>query len=803
MVSKPSDGMMAWFWRQVHAAGILKAKCRLVYLIDEPPAGAGNKPLKSQIRSARTRFEQDIKRSKPQVVIPMGTEPFNLLTGINEGIFDARGYLIQKDLFRPKATEVWKQVGTYVNASKATGAKAGDPKMKWVKELMPGLLDGFDGYVIPTFTLDHIRTEGYAVSPAFIADLQRVCRAGNGDLREVALSNYHTVLETCPGPELLGDLVAVDIETHGIDNEVIDLVSFSDGETTAALDWSEGTRVYIERLMNQPGRMIAFHNSPFDLPRLQANGVYVSQSVIDTQLFDTMFAFVNVQPDLHKALGRACSVLLDLRPWKTSSRNKVDTHWRAMVKSDPRRYSAKDSFNTYWLATQLIAVMKQLGAWDYFMGQGKHPGPGVMATLPVLAEMSRGGIRVSRRAALALQPKLEKRAMRYAQMWRRMFPLVNPMSNPQLMKLFYKKWGLPPQRNKEDGISVDELALVRLSAFVKDNREDETIPGAWQTDARSVPRTFELLLKLRKVTKMLGTYVTPVMLGEDQWVHPSYLPASKDSERGGAKMDAKGAAATGRLASFGPNIQNQMKDEIAGTTVRHLYVPDTDAMCFVQADYSAAELWAQGGMANDRKLLKDLQGTKPNDIHTLNAARIGVSRKVCKNVTYASQYLAGPAKVSSMILEQEHFYVSVAECLEVANGIWGYYTDVTAYKEMLVDLCTEQRYITNPFGRTRFFHSGKATAAVNFIPQSIVADILWCVLKPVADFARSLDGRLVTTVHDSILLCVPADKVDEAARGLKTIMEQRFHNIKKNFYIPVSVEVGAPGASWGELEEIA
>jgi len=798
MVYQPSEGMFAWFWRQLQKANILKSQVRIVYLIDGVPAGASGKPLKAQIRASKERFEQEIRRSTPKVVVPMGTEPFHLLTGINEGIFDARGYLIRKDMFKPLAAEVWKQVGTYVNASKATGAKKGDPKMKWVKELQNGLLGDFKGVVIPTFTLDHIRTEQYAVSPAFIADIQRAHRAANDALCEVKLKQYHTVLETLPDPDDLGDVVAVDIETHGIDNEVIDLVSFSDGDTTAALDWSEGTRVYVERLINKPGRLIVFHNSPFDVPRLRVNGVEIPDTV---KMFDTMFAFVNVQPDLHKALGRACSVLLDLRPWKTSSR-KPDSHWRAMVKGDGRVYAAKDAFNTYWLAVQLTAIMKDLGAWDYFMGEGNHPGPGVMATIPVLTDMSRGGIRVSRARARALQPRLERRQLAYMQMWKRMFPLVSPTSSPQLQKLFYKQWGLPIYRNKEDGISVDELALVKLQSYVKDNREDDTIPGAWQTDERAVPRTFDLLMKIRKVSKMLGTYVTPVMLGEDQWVHPSYLPASKDDERGGKKMDSKGATATGRLASYGPNIQNQMKDKIAGTTVRHLYVPDEDDMCFVEADYKSAELYVLAGMSGDKRLMGDLAG----DLHQQNAdrltAKLGrlVSRKVAKNVTYASQYLASPAKQSSMILEQEHFYISSADCLEVSNGIWGYYTDATAYKEMLVDMCNQQRFIQNPFGRTRFFHSGKATAAVNFIPQSIVADIIWCVLLPLWQLARNLGGRLVTTVHDSVLLCVPADKVEAAARGMKTIMEQRFHNIRKNFYVPVEVKAGKPGASWGELK---
>jgi DNA polymerase I-like protein with 3'-5' exonuclease and polymerase domains len=369
-----------------------------------------------------------------------------------------------------------------------------------------------------------------------------------------------------------------------------------------------------------------------------------------------------------------------------------------------------------------------------------------------------------------------------------------------LQKLFYKKWGLPIYRNKEDGVSVDELALVKLRAYVEENHEEAS---NWSEDPRAVPRTFDLLMKIRKVTKMLGTYVTPVMLNEDAWVRPSYLPVAKDDERGGQKLDSNGSTATGRLASFRPNIQNQMKDKIAGTTVRHLYVPDTDEQCFVQADYKSAELYVLAGMSGDKRLLADLAG----DLHQQNAdrltAKLGrlVSRKVAKNVTYASQYLASPAKQSSMILEQEHFYISPGDCLEVSEGIWGYYSDATAYKETLVELCTQQRYITNPFGRTRFFYAGRAPAAVNFIPQSIVADILWCVLRPVSDAARRHGGRLVTTVHDSILVSVPLKSRDAAAAEIKAIMERKFDCVRKDFYIPVSLELGSPGASWGELKE--
>src|SRR5213075_1586485 len=116
--------------------------------------------------------------------------------------------------------------------------------------------------------------------------------------------------------------------------------------------------------------------------------------------------------------------------------------------SDPRTYAAKDAFNTYWLAWAEIATMKDLGSYNYFMGQGDHPGPGVMATLPVLTDMSRGGIRISKARARALSPRLERRLLAYLKLWKAMFPNINASSSQQLQKLFYKKWGLPVYRNK-------------------------------------------------------------------------------------------------------------------------------------------------------------------------------------------------------------------------------------------------------------------------------------------------------------------------------------------------------------------
>jgi DNA polymerase I-like protein with 3'-5' exonuclease and polymerase domains len=601
---------------------------------------------------------------------------------------------------------------------------------------------------------------------------EHMVRLPNGDLR-FSESPFEGALQ--------GKVIAIDIETHGVGNEVIDTVQVSDGKVSCCFPWSDRALRMVERVFARPGVIFALHNSTFDIPRLRLNGVYIDQKVIDTQVFDTMLASVVLQPDLHKGLGRCATIFLDVTPWK----------WDDLKSMFAELYAAKDALVTAWLAVVQIAVLTGNGMWNLFMGQGGHPGPGVCATLPELELMTQGGVPLDREGASKWCHRLERRLFRLTVLWERMFPGVNPHANPQVAKLLYGTWGLPVQRNRyTEGISVDELALIVLGSFVRDQRKNPTWNGEWQDDPRAVPRTFDLLVKLRDAKKTLATYVQPVAESMDGRVHPRYVPKSKDAERGQGKLVSKGNTSTGRLASSDPNIQNQPKK------VRALYVPDQPDWCFIQADYKSAELYVLAGMSGDEVLLADLQG----DIHTRNSERYGVPRPTVKNVTYATQYLASPSKASEMILEQSRIYISPAECARIAAQVWGGYAKASAYKQHLVDLCDTKHEIQNPFGRLRYFHDGRAPAAVDFIPQSTVADILWCVLKPVAEIARKYGGRMVTTVHDSILVAVPYGNHKTCAGEMKRAMERTFDCVRPGFFIPVELETAGPGQPWSAVK---
>ena len=794
MTHPPSEGMQGWLWRVVQQeAGIKKTDVRVIYLLDGPPENTGGRPSKSQLREAEARVSQEFRESTPKVVVPFGPDACRMTFGdVEEGIFDMRGYVVTSEFFGTLEVESYEQVGVYKQANAKLGRAKGDPKYQWVKSPLPGGYIGksFEGVVIPVFTLDFVRKKQFAVKAAFTEDMRRVNRAAQGKLNLIDKSfsfyNDFTNVRDFWGvvndnandlhDAKWGDVIAIDIETHGVDNEVIDCVSFSDGTRTATLKWTQEVLDFMNYIFALPGRYYAIHNSPFDVPRLMASGVHISQDVLDHRLFDTMFAAVILQPDLHKGLGRISTVFMDTNPWK----------WKNIKHGDAEFYSAKDAYVTVNLALSEMAVMKQLGCWNLFMGEGGHPGPGVMATVPLLTEMHRVGIKTEKAFAKKMFDKLSAELLVHEQQWAELFPGVDPHSNKSVADFLYGKWKMPVQRSQEDGVTVDELALVRLRYFAENRGKNIPKGEPWETDERCTPETFTLLLALRNASKMLSTYVVSVLDGTGR-VNPNYLPRAKDSD----DDKSKGNTATGRLATTNPNIQNQPK------SVRYMYVPDNPDMVFIQADFKSAELYSMAACAKDDRLMADLAG----DMHTANAERFNTTRKTAKNVTYAGQYLAGPAKVSEMILAQEHQYVSVAECKHILDGQAEYYFKTAAYKRYLTQLCEAQNYVVNPFGRIRFFHGGQAPAAVDFIPQSVVADVLWCVLKPVSDMAKRYGGRCTTTVHDSILIQVPAQHKEAAAREMLQIMTQKFDCVAPGFYIPVELEAAEAGESWGDVKK--
>jgi DNA polymerase-1 len=443
---------------------------------------------------------------------------------------------------------------------------------------------------------------------------------------------------------------------------------------------------------------------------------------------------------------------LRLKPWKHIAETKGH--------ADPF-YSAKDAFVEYHLASALSVNLADTGMESLFQDI-------MMPAVPVLMDMEKEGIRVNGAYAEKWCGELATSLNTYNLAWVERHPDVSPTSHPQLRKLFYDQWKCRPiYRRGTRTLRVDEYAMRKIAANYPMHRED-----------------IGLLRNIAKTGKMLSTFGQGVT-GVDR-VYPKYLPASRDD----VDDKGKGIAGTGRLASHDPNLQQQPPE------ARKLYLPDRDDMCFIEFDWSQAELRVGAALSGDEAMQEALKG----DIHAYTMARMNCDRTRAKNVLFGSAYGGGPRKLKEE-LESRGFEITLKECTALQTQLAETYPKWWAWRETVAQLAASQQYLRNPFGRLRRFPVKNVPVAMNYLPQSTVADMAWSCYRPVSDKARKYGGRLITSTHDSFLIQADCDDMThEVVNDIAEILEQPFDNIAPGFKCPVSIKVGAPGASWGELE---
>jgi DNA polymerase I-like protein with 3'-5' exonuclease and polymerase domains len=272
-------------------------------------------------------------------------------------------------------------------------------------------------------------------------------------------------------------------------------------------------------------------------------------------------------------------------------------------------------------------------------------------------------------------------------------------------------------------------------------------------------------------------------------LHPSYLPAGRDVDEG---QNGKGIAATGRLASSGPNCLNQTEE------VKALYIPDHPDWVFIEFDWSQAELRISAARSGDEAMITALE----DDIHGRTKEALGCERRIAKNVLFCSSYGGGSRKVRETLL-LGGVDKTESECKALQNALAKAYPRWWQWRKDLVQAVHIQKKAVNPFGRVRKFPMGErdGPAIMNNEPQSTVGDMAWTVFRPLHNETKRHHGRLTTSVYDSFLVQVPKEyEVSMIANGLR-ILEQTFDEVAPGFKLPVSVSVGAPGASWGDLVE--
>ncbi len=740
LLSELTGPMKRMLLAHLSEAGIPTEAVSFAYVLAPPdqPKGAYDRPTAAQLAEHRAAFREALTNSEAEVVLAVGPEAFRAVTGLTWRIDDARGYIILPEDCKKSVEVALVQEGEY-----KSGPRKGQPKMVRRKYPAPPPLPAACEFLVASISLKQFIKQKRRQVTAFMASFQAAAAYASGE----PLVDEGFVYETAivEGAFIRSASVAFDIETP-MHSQVIDRFSLTmhglpDGSPhTYTLPWGEGEKRFLQAVLDKADMHVA-HNIQFDEPILRANGVTVPEP-----WFDTMICARLLEPDLPMGLGPTAPIYALTRPWKHLSDERGF--------ADPE-YSAKDAFMEAVVFEEQWKALEEWGMLELFTKR-------MMPSVKALIDMREKGLRVDPVRVEQWCAGLRSELGEHMNWWFAEVPGVNPGSNSRdLPKLLYQTWGLPVQRSKHDGYTTDELALRTLMDIAEDKREP-----------------LEHLLEIRRISKLLKTYGRALSGGDR--IYPSYLPSGKDETKGAYEKN-KVFPGTGRLASSGPNIQNQPDDS------RALIVPDDPSLVFVAGDYSQAELRVMAARSGDLELARALQG----DIHARTMELVGCSRTLAKNGIYGTSYGAGPKRLVDT-MRQSGVYTTEKAMKDFQQALARAYPRWWAYLQTQGEIGQAQGYLRNALGRVRRFTNGggDVPAMKDFEPQSTVGDIGWSTYRELHDAAKVLEGRLSMLVHDEVVVQVPRHLVHEAADMLRDVMQQPFPEVGPGFYLPIDVTVG-------------
>jgi DNA polymerase-1 len=417
------------------------------------------------------------------------------------------------------------------------------------------------------------------------------------------------------------------------------------------------------------------------------------------------------------------------------------------------------------LQAQLVPELQRLGLLDLFRDLE-------MPLLPVLAGMEWTGVRVDLAALAELAREVDAHL---SQLTEKIYGLAgavfNVASNRQLSEVLFEKLALPVIRRTKTGPSTDQDVLEKLA-------EKHPLPAA--------------VLEVRQLAKLKGTYIDALPLlvdSRDGRVHTTFNQST---------------AATGRLSSSDPNLQNIPTRTDLGRRIRQAFVASPGRV-LVSADYNQIELRILAHVSKDPALVDSF--ARELDIHTQTAAEVfAVSpreitpemRRVAKAINFGIAY-----GLSAFGLAQR-LEMPSAEAQRIIDRYFDRYRGVRAWLEATIDEARREGCVSTLFGRRRFLadiHSRNPAArqaaermAVNAPIQGTAADLIKRAMLG-ADRALREDGlaaKMTLQVHDELVFEAPEAEAPRVAEIAKRSMGEA-----GDLDVPLLVTVGV-GPHWAE-----
>jgi DNA polymerase-1 len=507
-------------------------------------------------------------------------------------------------------------------------------------------------------------------------------------------------------------------------------------------------------------------NLKFDIQVLANYGINVKGP-----LYDTMIAHYLLEPDMRHNMNLLSETYLSYSPVHIESligdKGSNQKNMRSVPLDKLSEYAVEDADVTYQLKQVFEPRIKKEGL-DYLAENIEMP------LISVLAVMERNGVRMNQEDLRVIAVDLREDIITLE---KEIFALAgtefNISSPKQLGDILFIRLKLD-----------DKAKFTRTKQFITNEEILQRLVNKHPI--------INKVLEYRGLKKLLSTYVDALPQLVDKKtgrIHTSYNQA---------------VAATGRLSSINPNLQNIPVRDERGRAIRKAFVPE-EGHIFLSADYSQIELRLMAHLSKDKSMTEDfLSG---NDIHAATAAKIfGVE---LSDVTREMRSRAKTANfgiiygISSYGLS-ERLTIGRKEAKELIDGYFNSYPGVKLYMDESIRKARETGYVTTMFGRRRYLpdiHSrnqvvrGNAERnAINAPIQGSAADIIKIAMVRIQDrlIKENYKSLMILQVHDELIFEAELSELD---RLRDMVIYEMSTAVKLD--VPLKVDWGT-GKSWFE-----
>lgn len=598
-----------------------------------------------------------------------------------------------------------------------------------------------------------------------------------------------------------------DIETTSLDRFAAKLLGIAFAwkpHEAWYLPYSESQIPNLQSLFSSPSEKIG-HNLKYDLSILHHHGIEVAGPFFDTLLADTLVA-----PERRHGMDYLAEILLGYSPVKLSEisnpqstiHNQTDDLFDFAEKSKASKeldmtaiplealaeYAAEDADVTLQLAAKLRPMLREAGQEPILTGI-EAP------LLPVLVRMEMEGIAIDTAALRTIGDELQQQIDALAKSIHshadRSFNIASPK---QLGEILFDHLDL-----------ADKARKTKTGQYKTDEQTLATLEGKHPIISD--------ILAWREATKLKNTYLDSLpthIVPETGRIHTHFHQL---------------VAATGRLASSDPNLQNIPIRSEAGRKIRKAFVPRSGNVgvpptpttpasttpipnlpyLLLSCDYSQIELRVMAALANDPTMIAAFQNGA--DIHTTTAAKVfsvpdahvtSDMRRTAKMVNFGIIY-----GISAFGLSQR-LAIPRTEAAEIIDAYFREYPAIRGFMDRTVNEARENGYVETLSGRRRYFpdlnssnqnlRSNAERAAINTPIQGTAADMIKLAMIRIDALLLNpqYQSRMLLQVHDELVFDLAIDEKDELVPKILDLMKTA---LPLPNHVPIEVEAGT-GPNW-------